>query len=246
MYKLLRRISSSFFPRPDRPWEDDGEHALTLISSRVQILKRHVEPATSNAPQIGKKRRMSDEDEDMPPSGSIKKSRTGLLPVDGDAVEEGASSQETDATTEDVKEVTKGVRDVELEEGKKTSHDDEPAPAEEAAAVPLPESPVLAAQPSETTEASAEPSLEGTDALKEKSEEGRAAKFEPVAEAQIPTVEDSAEVKDASSKDNEFSADAPSTSVAVPEDVIPAVSKEEEVPEHQAEEEGHGDAADAA
>ena len=24
MYKLLRRISSSFIPRPDRPWSEDG------------------------------------------------------------------------------------------------------------------------------------------------------------------------------------------------------------------------------
>ena len=31
MYKLIRRISSSFFPRPDRPWPEDGEDPLLRV-----------------------------------------------------------------------------------------------------------------------------------------------------------------------------------------------------------------------
>ena len=76
-------------------------------------------PATSTAPQIGKKRRMSDDD-DEPATPSLKKSRTGLLPMGGEVVaEEGAAQLEKDEAAEGVKEVTKGVREVEIDETKK-------------------------------------------------------------------------------------------------------------------------------
>ncbi|EIW53369.1 acid protease [Trametes versicolor FP-101664 SS1] len=129
-FMIIRRISSSFFPRPDRPWSED---------------------ATSTAPQIGRKRRLStDEQEERETTPSAKKQRAEL--------EEQAESKRDQSPsqpgkeTEEVKEVTEGVREVELEDGKvaSTSHAvDGEAPAEgsteEAAAVPLPDSPELKA-----------------------------------------------------------------------------------------------------
>ncbi|KIP04038.1 hypothetical protein PHLGIDRAFT_31548 [Phlebiopsis gigantea 11061_1 CR5-6] len=131
MYRLFRRISGSIFPRPDRPWDED---------------------ATSTAPQIGKKRRMSDED-DEPSTPSLKKSRTGLLAKDGEAVvEEGPSQVEKDEAAEGMKEVTKGVQEVEIDETKKAVSVDEASAAEKAADVPLPESPVIQATTTEGSE----------------------------------------------------------------------------------------------
>lgn len=107
--------------------------------------------ATSTAPQIGRKRRLStDEQEERETTPSAKKQRAEL--------EEQAESKRDQSPsqpgkeTEEVKEVTEGVREVELEDGKvaSTSHAvDGEAPAEgsteEAAAVPLPDSPELKA-----------------------------------------------------------------------------------------------------
>lgn len=108
-----------------------------------------MDPATSTAPQIGKKRRMSDED-DEPSTPSLKKSRTGLLAKDGEAVVvEGPSQVEKDEAAEGMKEVTKGVQEVEIDETKKAVSADE---AEEAADVPLPESPVIQATTTEGSE----------------------------------------------------------------------------------------------
>ncbi|KAI0657459.1 hypothetical protein C8Q70DRAFT_934826 [Cubamyces menziesii] len=127
MYKLIRRISSSFFPRPDRPWSED---------------------ATSTAPQIGHKRRRSiDEHEERETTPSAKKQR-----AESEAApesERGQSPEQPAKETEEVKEVTKGVRKVELEDGKTCTAESVEAEsqaqtgAEEAAAVPLPDSPEL-------------------------------------------------------------------------------------------------------
>ncbi|KAI0325518.1 hypothetical protein GY45DRAFT_1340078 [Cubamyces sp. BRFM 1775] len=127
MYKLIRRISSSFFPRPDRPWSED---------------------ATSTAPQIGHKRRRSvDEHEERETTPSAKKQR-----AESEAApesERGQSPEQPAKETEEVKEVTKGVRKVELEDGETSTVEAVEAEpqaqtgAEEAAAVPLPDSPEL-------------------------------------------------------------------------------------------------------
>ncbi|KAI0752710.1 hypothetical protein C8Q80DRAFT_470644 [Daedaleopsis nitida] len=140
MYKLIRRISSSFFPRPDRPWSED---------------------ATSTAPQIGRKRRLSstepDEDRESTPA---KKHRAESESVQGPGEEPREPTPSQPAKeTEEVKEVTKGVQEVELEDGQpkppaEKSQDEsettEMVPeaetaAEKAAAVPLPDSPQLKA-----------------------------------------------------------------------------------------------------
>ncbi|KAH8097084.1 hypothetical protein BXZ70DRAFT_310523 [Cristinia sonorae] len=114
MYKLIRRISSSFFPRPDRPWSED---------------------ATSTAPQIGRKRRYSstEPEEDESSSSAPKRHRLDAIQPEEDV--------------EAVKEVTRGVQGVEIEEGEKVA-DTQAAdgPAVAAAAIPLPDSPTLEAQ----------------------------------------------------------------------------------------------------
>lgn len=93
MFKFIRRVSTSFLPRPDRPWRDD---------------------ATSNAPTIGRKRRFSfvEDDDAESVSTSVKKPK-------GDSTQaEGISAVSDKKEGEDVKLVTQGVKDVELEEKK--------------------------------------------------------------------------------------------------------------------------------
>ncbi|KAG2159374.1 uncharacterized protein EDB93DRAFT_1115354 [Suillus bovinus] len=112
MFKFIRRVSTSFLPRPDRPWRDD---------------------ATSNAPTIGRKRCFSfveDADDDTA-STSIKKLRGDSTQVEGSNPPIPAVS---DKEGEDVKSVTQGVKDVELDEKKL---DSSCGPEE----VPLPDSP---------------------------------------------------------------------------------------------------------
>ncbi|KAH9834959.1 uncharacterized protein C8Q71DRAFT_908782 [Rhodofomes roseus] len=141
MYKLIRRISSSFFPRPDRPWSED---------------------ATSSAPQIGRKRRLSSTEPDLEPSAKKQRSESADVSDSAQTTREDTPVRTGKETEEpEVKAVTKGVKEVELE-------DKPAASAKTAAAVPLPDSPIL--QP--TQEA---------DEVKPESAEEKAE--EPVAEA---------------------------------------------------------------
>jgi len=104
MFKILRRISSFTYPRLDRPWSDD---------------------ATSNAPTIGRKRKMCDEDGDMQESGSTRKRRGQLEHEDtselGELGVKGSKGNEADPG---VKEVTRGAKVVELEDEKQGSRTD--------------------------------------------------------------------------------------------------------------------------
>ncbi|KAI6128181.1 hypothetical protein EDD16DRAFT_1443388, partial [Pisolithus croceorrhizus] len=116
MFKFLRRVSTSFLPRPDRPWRED---------------------ATSNAPTVGRKRRFSiidhDQDEEF---GSIngKKPKTEAMQLNG--VEASAKDGDEGRTEgEEVKFVTKGVKRVDLEDAEVQGF---PAHPE---AIPLPGSP---------------------------------------------------------------------------------------------------------
>jgi len=91
MFSLIRRISHSVIPRPDRPWEDDP---------------------TSNAPATRRKRRLSstERDHDAEEDEQRKKKQRG---------ESAASVDDVPAQTEteaEVKEVTQGVKEVELED----------------------------------------------------------------------------------------------------------------------------------
>jgi len=108
MFQLLRRISGSVFPRNDRPWADD---------------------ATSTAPTIGRKRRLSSADTNLDdtPIGSLsKKSRrekdADVSDDEGPTSSPVASSPPPPRSSpppEDVKEVTTGVREIELDQNPK-------------------------------------------------------------------------------------------------------------------------------
>jgi len=115
MFKVLRRISSSIYPRPDRPWSDD---------------------ATSNAPSIGRKRKMNDEDADEQEMGSSRKRRGQLERQDTSSSELGElGAKEVKGSEVDpgVKQVTRGVKEVELEDKKKESRTDDGKDANEEA-----------------------------------------------------------------------------------------------------------------
>lgn len=145
MQRFIRRISSSFLPRPDRPWREDGTFvAYALISTCLTRSDTCDDPtprftATSTAPQIqiGRKRRFSvtEPDEESLPS-TPKKHRAESEEGEGSV----ATPQESplSPTQEGVKEVTKGVEDVNIGEGKEAADT-----ASDATAIPLLESPGL-------------------------------------------------------------------------------------------------------
>ncbi|KAH8990791.1 hypothetical protein EDB92DRAFT_1863218 [Lactarius akahatsu] len=92
MFKLLRRISSSIYPRLDRPWSDD---------------------ATSNAPTIGRKRRLSDEDDDGDDVRDAGSSRKRRAPLEREGMSElGELRGKGTETDPGVKEVTRGVKEL--------------------------------------------------------------------------------------------------------------------------------------
>ncbi|RDB19740.1 hypothetical protein Hypma_013159 [Hypsizygus marmoreus] len=121
MFGLIRRISHSVIPRLDRPWADDREFLKEHSTERKRVLNdfflslrvvSHL--ATSNAPTKGKKRRLSSTERDADPDmeESIKKKARG----------ESTASSTTDVNdvpqvqveTQEVREVTQGVKEVEL------------------------------------------------------------------------------------------------------------------------------------
>ncbi|KAG0704176.1 hypothetical protein DFH29DRAFT_913223 [Suillus ampliporus] len=117
MFQFIRRVSTSFLPRPDRPWKDD---------------------ATSNAPTIGQKRRFSFvEDDDDSASTSFKKLREDSTQAEGSTPPIAAVPDQKEG--EDVKSVTQGVKDVELDD----KVDSSSGPEE----IPLPDSPGGTPQP---------------------------------------------------------------------------------------------------
>ncbi|KAF8878813.1 hypothetical protein CPB84DRAFT_1688186 [Gymnopilus junonius] len=123
MFGLIRRISYGVIPRADRPWEEDP---------------------TSNAPQRRKKRRLSsterpDIDADEEAANKKARAESGTPDADRDAtflMPPPATSVGASADTQEVKEVTQGVKEVDLD-----GRDATPAPAEEEDHfVPAPES----------------------------------------------------------------------------------------------------------
>ncbi|KAF8208268.1 hypothetical protein K438DRAFT_1813708 [Mycena galopus ATCC 62051] len=97
MFSLIRRFSGSVIPRPDRPWADDP---------------------TSNAPRVGAKRRMADEDrdEDDDEQARLKKVRSAANEAQLDTRESSSTPLPPPTESAGVKEVTKGVKEVELDE----------------------------------------------------------------------------------------------------------------------------------
>jgi len=94
----------------------------------------HEEPiATSNAPTIGRKRKINDEDEDMQESGSTRKRRGQLESQDTSELGElGVKGSKGGDTDPGVKEVTRGVKVVELEDKEESRADDGKGIIEEA------------------------------------------------------------------------------------------------------------------
>jgi len=135
MFKLLPRISSSIYPRPDRPWSEDGVPPSSL--SFLRDLIQYIPTATSTAPTIGRKRRISDEDDggdDVRDAGSSRKRRA---PLEREGMSElGELRVKGTETDPGVKEVTRGVKEVELEDKEGSSTDDGKGTAEEASATP--------------------------------------------------------------------------------------------------------------
>ncbi|KAF8452488.1 hypothetical protein L210DRAFT_846212 [Boletus edulis BED1] len=128
MFQFIRRFSGSFLPRPDRPWRDD---------------------ATSHAPTIGRKRRHSVTEQDRDGSASIsKRTKNDIVKPDTecDSVS-GGGSPEGDAISpvegQDVKGVTEGVKEVDLEDKLKV----EVASSIWPEGIPLPDSPSASPEP---------------------------------------------------------------------------------------------------
>ncbi|KAL5520629.1 hypothetical protein ACEPAF_2630 [Sanghuangporus sanghuang] len=137
MYKLLRRISSSFKGRFD--WKQEGAEEDGGTSS-----------STASTPQTGSKRRISDDDDDVPNGSCTKRSRghtrddervdelgatrlhdneseTATPAPDGDDSAVSSPPSLTRKDTEGVRHVTKGVKEVELEDKKGKGKEKEPA-----------------------------------------------------------------------------------------------------------------------
>ncbi|KAJ7248554.1 hypothetical protein B0H12DRAFT_1123266 [Mycena haematopus] len=113
MFSLIRRFSGSVIPRPDRPWADDP---------------------TSNAPRVGAKRRMADEDrdEDDEEQARLKKVRGSTNEAQADARENSSTPLPQPNETVGVQEVTEGVKEVELDEKPQALPESVPLPAEKA------------------------------------------------------------------------------------------------------------------
>lgn len=98
MFNLIRRISYGVIPRPDRPWEED---------------------ATSNAPAVRRKRRLSSTERDVRDDSEElargKKARGGSLSPEAEAEGDDTPLPQPEAETIEVKEVTQGVKDVVLD-----------------------------------------------------------------------------------------------------------------------------------
>ncbi|KAK2460774.1 hypothetical protein APHAL10511_007244 [Amanita phalloides] len=153
MFGLIRRLSHSVIPRPDRPWEDDP---------------------TSNAPHKPRKRRLSTSEQedansdrcthagrtDYAGGSATKRARGESVLSTGDVDEFGGLSESVpppqsereqepsppssaveprpeQVETQEVKDMTQGVKEVELED--KDSNSGDPAKEVEPESVPLPD-----------------------------------------------------------------------------------------------------------
>ncbi|CAA7269918.1 unnamed protein product [Cyclocybe aegerita] len=120
MFKLIRRISYGVIPRPDRPWEED---------------------ATSNAPRKTRKRRLSSTEREA--AGDDE--QANKKKIRGDSATPSVADAEgvfltpaPQADTQEVKEVTQGVEEVDLDgraPNKEAAQGEEAAPE----SIPLPE-----------------------------------------------------------------------------------------------------------
>jgi hypothetical protein len=107
--------------------------------------------ATSNAPTIGRKRRLSDEDGDGDDARDAGSSRKRRVPLEREGTSSELGELRSKGTEIDpgVKEVTRGVKEVELEDKKegRATNDDGKGTAEEASTTPEGETEPSAAPP---------------------------------------------------------------------------------------------------
>ncbi|KAF7343458.1 hypothetical protein MVEN_01778600 [Mycena venus] len=134
MFSLIRRFSGSVIPRPDRPWEEDP---------------------TSNAPRVGAKRRMADEDRDEDDEEQAR-----LKKVRGPTGEAQFDARESSSTPLPPANETAG--EVELEEKPQALPESVPLPEEKAGELDADVSstastPPPAAEPSEEQDAAIVP-----------------------------------------------------------------------------------------
>ena len=172
---------------------------LRGCESRHPTRLRSDDAATSTAPQIGRKRRLSTQDDERESTPAKKARADSEAPTDEQEQERG-SSPAAPTDTEEVKEVTKGVNDVELEEKPapeaSATEEKESAAAEidakegetdekQAAAVPLPDSPQLKAAEGEDADAEAD-----ADADAEGEVDGDAKPVAPQEESAAPVADE--------------------------------------------------------
>jgi hypothetical protein len=126
----------------------------------------HEEPtATSNAPSIGRKRRMNDEDADEQEAGSTRKRRGQLERQDTSELGElGAKEAKEREVDPAVKQVTRGVKEVQLEDKEAGSGTDDGKGVSEEAAKTVDGEPSVAAplEPAHATKKDDSPSQDVT------------------------------------------------------------------------------------
>ncbi|KAG9313796.1 hypothetical protein JVU11DRAFT_6156 [Chiua virens] len=125
MFQFIRRVTVSLLPRPDRPWRED---------------------ATSHAPTIGRKRTHSAANHDDESASTAKRMKTDLVrpETESDSASEGENPKaDGNIEQKDVKEVTKGVKEVDLEDKDEAEDVSSTRPD----CVPLPDSPSGSLEP---------------------------------------------------------------------------------------------------
>ena len=138
MFNLIRRISG-VFPPLNSSWRDQSRtlrsHSHVTVSDRVLLLPDPHPTPHHDAPQIGRKRRRSSTLDPNDDVTSAKKSRsTRNIVPEADKPSDPPTRDESPAhrapDTEEVKEVTKGVKKVDLEDN---SRAEEPSLPEDSA-----------------------------------------------------------------------------------------------------------------
>ncbi|KAH9474820.1 hypothetical protein JR316_0013286 [Psilocybe cubensis] len=140
MFNLIRRISYGVIPRPDRPWEEDP---------------------TSNAPQTGRKRRLSStERHSRDDADQANKKARGESATPSVADAEGSLIAAPQVDTQEVKDVTQGVKEVDLDGKASAPSAEEAASAPENVPLPDAKSGELDELASDSGDAPAEVALE--------------------------------------------------------------------------------------
>ncbi|KAF7762189.1 hypothetical protein Agabi119p4_8782 [Agaricus bisporus var. burnettii] len=111
MFKLIRRISYSVIPRPDRPWEEDPtSNAPTRRKRRISS----TEPETTDEQERGKKKKRASSDDDDDEEESNKE-EDGEPHTTSTVCADNEDEVRREGSVE-IKFVTEGVKEVELDD----------------------------------------------------------------------------------------------------------------------------------